>query len=371
MGDITINLNRNDLICQTCRTNNTKYKCPKPDCPAPGYCSVACYKEHSKVCSEAFYRDKVLESLNVQNCDHEDYERINDILLREKYQDNNEVGDDHNEEYDALLQQFQERLFLDGDDAIISDTIDINQLPSDIRQDFEVYVAKYEVKAWSPWWKPQYHDDNKVDNFRCFSLDDRILNLPKFSILFPFNHQVPMLQYNTVEIVFVKCMVLHLFNGDCFADDGTKVDSAILLYDTCKVLSCDARWSNLDEAMLNCFHLYKLATLNGDCNVVSNVLVEDVVDICSNYRFVLRIFFECDELLKLACALLKKNPTKTDKGLVKKLRLARKKLEFYSSWCFYYWTTIHTSSSKGSPLFRESIKQYLEYDSILGNEAAR
>ncbi len=50
-------------LCAICHKRGGRYKCPK--CQAC-YCSVGCYKGHSKECTEAFNEENVIEELKGQ-----------------------------------------------------------------------------------------------------------------------------------------------------------------------------------------------------------------------------------------------------------------------------------------------------------------
>ena len=47
-------------VCSVCTITFAKYTCPR--CFV-AYCGLGCYKRHGQGCTEAFYRDQVMESL--------------------------------------------------------------------------------------------------------------------------------------------------------------------------------------------------------------------------------------------------------------------------------------------------------------------
>jgi hypothetical protein len=60
--------------------SRAKYTCPR--CQAP-YCSLACYKTHSNMCSEAFYREQVVAALRDTAGQHPDKRKITEMIQRD------------------------------------------------------------------------------------------------------------------------------------------------------------------------------------------------------------------------------------------------------------------------------------------------
>jgi hypothetical protein len=213
-------------------------------------------------------------------------------------------------------------------------------------------LAEWLLEPWYPWWRAEFcslkeevdaEDELSVCKTKK-SLDDRLLRIPRFHTLFPSTTTTsskvqPSLEYNLVNILYAIAWTLRVFHGAQNAMDQDATAAVSVLMQACTVLSQDARFSSLEQVLIECTQLstqYSSTSwtsstcgdLGSSCLTSWNVLVQDVALLCSNYRYVARAIFEACDIIKVAISY---NPKDTQDSLTT-LHRSRKKLKFYLSW---------------------------------------
>lgn len=364
--------------CQICRAHAWKYTCPKPNCGAR-YCSVTCYKSHSNKCTEAFYRDKVLGCLNISDDrrtsdmekllqrHHNDLQRGNDAFVDDDEDVSSADGNQFQQQWSQHINDSSEKE--DSEEilrkiemqALRDEPIDVNELPLSLRLEFERDVHNnLELELWIPWWIEQESPvqeisvGNKVAKGSCY-LDSCLSSIPKFEYLFPSTSTFDpaQLRFNAVDILCSVCRVLRLFNGECgFLDkaktdefnDGFVLDAAHTLLQSSQVLSDDARYESMHEVMVS-IYAASYTSSNSPINEVSferNLLVEDVVKLSRSVVFIWRAFSEGVYILDHAIMNMKSRKADMDKKVLRKVKQAKKKMIFYTSWSVQYWREINS-----------------------------
>jgi len=140
--------------CGICRKEEARYACPR--CNRP-YCSLRCYQDEAHAdCSEAFYRECVVEELTArsESGDPESRRRIQEALLN-VYQQNNE--EDLIEELDSDDDPDEEDLAdrLKGIDLNDAEAV-WAQLSKTEQSEFKKLIQSGQVEdllpEWDPWW---------------------------------------------------------------------------------------------------------------------------------------------------------------------------------------------------------------------------
>lgn len=70
-------------VCHICHCQSAPYTCPR--CEAP-YCSATCYKTHGDSCTEAFYRDQVIEELQGDRAGDDSKKHVASLLAQDSAQ---------------------------------------------------------------------------------------------------------------------------------------------------------------------------------------------------------------------------------------------------------------------------------------------
>jgi hypothetical protein len=200
------------------------------------------------------------------------------------------------------------------------------------------------LEPWHPWWRQElvgYEQDEGEDNddddegleengFNGKTLDERLLEVPSFRSLQPTKKDLPDLGFNLVSILYGISWTLRLYHG---VENSKEVgmDAASTLVQSSTVLSSDARFSTLEEAM----HASAVASTQSyqggksGCNTSWNILAQDVALIYRNRRLVGRALMEAIDIVRVALSAVKKEG---DTEGASRMRRTRKKIEFYLSW---------------------------------------
>jgi hypothetical protein len=233
--------------------------------------------------------------------------------------------------------QFDLDRLLSGQSARIQTAV--QQLFQEEHQQAE--LQDYIIKAWSPWWRAELTtglgdkddvNDDFEDEMKSYArpgrtLDERILKTTPLSSL---KTTVAPLQYNLIEILYGTVWMLRLYHGvENAYDMAQEASDTLLLAST--VLSEDARYFSLHSVLAECTRK-STEYYEGDrsnCNTPWNVLAQDVVCICSNYRLAIRALFDACDVVRVSlnkCQLVKQEAEREVR------RRVRKKLKFFLAW---------------------------------------
>ena len=232
---------------------------------------------------------------------------------------------------------------------------------------------------------------NKINDKQCNTLDERILSIPKVAKS-SSSHPGVQLQFNICELLYQTSFVLRAYNGCNIGNEGAgkyieaqkaharnrikdvdinsmsvKIYSALHLHSRSFVLLEDKRYENINEVLMDCTiirnnerngeSLYQSTNkqYGGNGVVDSKVLLNDLFTICQNKRIILRVLFDTVDILDAGYRCLKKRTLQTEsitversnwvseEGAVeakKKLKLAKKKVEYYLSWIVLHWDVL-------------------------------
>ena len=368
-----LNTPDNYITCPTCNINEARYTCPK--CMSP-YCSAACYKNHdisidSHIegggrCTEAFYREKVSQVTDLHVKDEKNTSQMRDILTRSFYSENNDsknnISEGEREKNgiltdEELMELAASGLTLDDEDAYDEDrdcVLMLKSLPDHIRQKFESAVTSGElshlVQQWHPFWIP--NDDTHDLEFDS-KFEEQIIAIPPFPHSTEENTKL-ILQNNVCEVIYTAAWAFRKSNNATMpqidADNAdTAVQVASILYSQSQVLSCDARYENIEQVLMECTELSSRSseavsvTNLSDRTINRNILVNDTICICRHRRMVLKVLLEIIDVINHAKNILKRRLGKESKKERRNLLLATKKIHFYTSFCQTYWNDCSAS----------------------------
>lgn len=303
-----------EKICSLCNNHMALYTCPK--CGIK-YCSVVCYQREDHIaCSEAFYKDEVIKSLNGMRIDdEEDKKKVIDML--KKVDENNDLNPASSQaiEIDDLelnniwnkLDEVDKKEFLD---AVKNDSLGVF------------------LKPWTPWWKNE-HSNRIIDE-----KDNKRNDIPK--IWKPSHFNVKKTKNNFIcdilNILFTYVYVIHRHNGDVF---DLLFDSAEEILSLSSTLTGN-NFKDISTAIVEVIYNintrpdknlyisdeYTISILEELCHII-----EGGIFLNSN-EFILAALSECRAIFKCCNKLIKSEPKN------KLYFLAQKKIEFFISWIF-------------------------------------
>ncbi len=312
-----------------------------------------------------------------------------------------------------------------------------DNIPQHLRMKFEQAVQRGDlshlISQWHPYWLPDHHDHQSsnmiienVTNDSGETLDERILSIPQLvkptttttSSSPTSKHPVVKLQYNICEVLYHTVYVLRLYNGSCIATTTNNdqndiiLDSATLLYSQSNALSNNKKYLTINEVCMDCTlqrrggggnskSQMNVHNVNGASSIDWKVLLNDLTYICQNKRLVLRVLFDAIDVLNAGIQTLKSNiksnPKKSsfnarldekigsdgshDNHIIKQSyqfkkewKLAKKKLEYYTSWINIHWDrSIHedivtdVKDWLNDWILKEDDKEKMKDVTIMGN----
>lgn len=358
------NANATKIPCVVCHDHVARYTCPRCETP---YCSIACYQAHNdnnagdSSCTEGFYQERVQsvvqleqkakakDTLDILNRTH----NANSILSQEQILFEDEDDDDDGVDTTDLLELLSvleqteegEGGSSDGDKQWKHISSLLAQSPK-LKAAFEAAVQagdlqKLVLKSWDPWWRPIIATSTAAEvplqpKLRGPTLDERLLKVKPLEALLPKGRmQIPNLTYNLLDVLYSVVLSFRLYHGvdNVLASDETAVEAALTMAQESLVLSQDARYECLEEALMT--KVNGVAVKDKTDLPHWTLVVEDVALLVKNQRYFGRAILEALDIFKAAIASLKKcsqqEPT-TQSPDIADLRRKRKKLEFYLSW---------------------------------------
>lgn len=300
-----------------------------------------------------------------------------------------EQGDDDAELQMQMLERLEKLALMDEDEMSLDD------LTPEQRAQFLAEVAngrlsKY-IKLWQPWWlldARTYQRETEakrqelvIEEINSSSIEDSSSEDEEGPILiessaFPVRifttamaraipesldsmirgSPSPSLRFHLIEILFSYAFVLRTFNGDWQQDVG---EAVLALLHLCTVLSGDAKYDSVEHVLHACL-LKRIDTDHGGGrsseSEVSQRIVHDVTLLLGSKVFLLDAVSDAQAMLaayrtELQASLAltsssssssEKSKSKSEKreekarrGLVKRLELTDRKLQFFQIWVFH------------------------------------
>mmetsp|Transcript_20336 Transcript_20336/g.41894 ORF Transcript_20336/g.41894 Transcript_20336/m.41894 type:complete len:582 (+) Transcript_20336:119-1864(+) len=220
---------------------------------------------------------------------------------------------------------------------------------------------RQEGRALSPWWMPFEEKICSTDEDtrnESPTLDERILSLRALPKLHHGTAPNLSLAYNIVEVLYSTAFSIRAtkpLSSKIDDEEGTSIYQAALLLSHSSVLSKDARYesvgnalSSSSEQLINLLRTIPKENMNNS-QLSWESLTSDVAKLSQNRRYVLRILFDASDICDVAIVHIKKNmKTKRSEDFYsmkkeyeeskKSYKLALKKIEYFQSWSSKLWT---------------------------------
>ncbi|GAX21084.1 hypothetical protein FisN_1Lh243 [Fistulifera solaris] len=329
--------------CQVCRTNRARYACPR--CSLP-YCSVTCFQEHNtgkaSTCVEAFYQERVHQVLNLDIKAKK--EQTQEIIQRVHEQQHNTLPPSGVAPCGIPEEQLYELLVAleHKDEGMIQQLLRSNRplrlaVTRGLQHD---NLHEWLLDPWIPWWMPQFVPEDQEnghdsDFMTGTSLDEYIVSLSPLSSL--RTGPTVEIRYNVLEVIYATVWTLRLYYGPNNAQELAEQAVETLLAAS-SVLSQNMSYVSLEAVLTHCATTSTHAVTVNECNTTWTDLMNDLVHICMNQRFVLKCFLEAKSIIKQAVIQAKRqendkrsNHSRTERKST--LRRISKKIDFYASWC--------------------------------------
>jgi len=245
-------------VCLVCTRQMSKYTCPRCNTP---YCSLLCYKNHGKSCTEGFAKDNLTSALKNKRASKEDKMKMVEILKR-VHENEDEVCETSDEDIinpvadDSEVGRWLEKMTLGEEDDL-----DVQKLGSETKKAFHLACMagklREHVEQWTPWWiKPIIIPSGQsMDNPSLTTGPQINEDIPNLETLYS-GKPSPMLPYHLLDIVFAYTSTLFTYNGDWDWDERGAMST--LIYRS-SVLSTPliSRHHSFEAALRACLTLHR------------------------------------------------------------------------------------------------------------------
>jgi hypothetical protein len=299
---------------------------------------MECYNAHgnegSGDCKEEFFRERTSQHLELQVKERQDdTKQLLQRMYQKSLQDTSSLVFSQ-EELIRMMNCLEE-----GDEAEIQKLLESPEVRHTLTECLSRGdLLDYVLDSWTPWWQPELVvvgadasavvDTENTTPGKNETLDEKLVKVPPLSSLHKNPSKLPDLQYDLLDILYATCWTLRLYYGYNNALESC-VDAAETLVGASLVLSANIHWESLPEVLMSCSTRSTQANKT-DCNASSSCLVNDVVQILENQRFIGKALFEAADLFRAASLEAKRQK---HSNVAAHFRKGRKKVEFFTSWC--------------------------------------
>lgn len=192
-------------VCSICKNQLNQYICPKCNVH---YCSLNCYKVHSKDCTNLFYQERIVENLKIPNTKEslkvETLEMLKNI---------------EKEKIETNLDEKDIQLLSNLD---LSKDISLNDLPENLQKDFKDSLKDGRISTWLKIWIPWWVDNPKIIEIK---IDEKQTKIPSFSELSRNKEPNIALTYGLVDMIYAYCYTERITNGEALSmiDESKKI----------------------------------------------------------------------------------------------------------------------------------------------------
>ncbi|XP_064610970.1 zinc finger HIT domain-containing protein 2-like isoform X2 [Liolophura sinensis] len=333
----------NSVVCSICLKEASKYTCPRCNVR---YCSVACYRgEKHLACSEAFYKNCVLDELKDLKASPEERKQILEMLARTE--EDYGGADDDDEDEDDLGDRIA-GLDLDTD----SDEI-FRRLSEKEKREFHAMVRDGRlanlVNIWTPWWTVK---DSKLvsevgEESPKSPVPPVLSSIPDIHGLIKNKKASSDVKYNVVNALFAYAFVSRLHNGEHLE---LAVESAEDMLSASDILGSTKSCTGVGEAIhmsLAAVSKFEKLKERGNSQEFTVSVIEDVVKIIQgpskqdSLAYLMSALSDLEAVFRTAKSQLSKEMKDGQavirdanaKELKSKFFLAAKKCSFFLSWC--------------------------------------
>ncbi|CRK88845.1 CLUMA_CG002561, isoform A [Clunio marinus] len=247
------------MQCEICQSQSFKYSCPRCNIK---YCSLDCYRsENHGQCSEAFYKECVLDELQHQKANKDDTRKILEMLQRiedEPEQDFESLDSDDDESDVGDLEERLAEVNLNNADAVW------DKLTDEEKQEFKSIVFNGEidkiVQPVKPWWNNHLdeklvrdiqEDERKITEIlkECPKVFANVKEFQKISTKKP----AACIIYNIANVIAAYTYIFRYYNGDHNSYDLEASNNLITI---CENLKSNANFDSIslavDSVMMEC-----------------------------------------------------------------------------------------------------------------------
>ena len=302
--------------CLFCTINVSKYTCPR--CNAK-YCGLDCYRcDRHRECSEQFYKNCVIESLQELNSSKSEQHKIHEVLQ-------NLQSEFENQEDLFSLSERISGIDLDDTDSVL------RALTLQEKQQFDKLLtsgnANSIIELWEPWWNVKMQlvtfDDAHQANVPAV-----LESIPELKTLLS-RPAAPSVQLSVLNVLYAFAYTARLFNGDLYEDPS---DSVACVLNLSKALDQSA-FDSVQSAIASTTSAVANAGVFSRAPAFQAAILRDVIALVSNDKLhTLRALSELHRVLKAARKGARKHPTTGSDFSKHRLFLAQKKLEFLLAW---------------------------------------
>ena len=346
-------------VCKFCVQLEAKYTCPRCNL---SYCSVKCYQsEKHAFCSEAFYKECVIDELKEKTSNNEERQRVLEMLAKdlEEREEQEDLNVEEDETTDDDLAERLEGLDIDKDISVVWSRLNSKEKEEFARMLQDGRLARL-IELWTPWWilKENHKlvcDSKEQDSTKAVPVI--YSDTPDITSLLKNSKPSSNCRFDILSIIIAYAFVTRLHNGghiEC------AVDSTQDLIDSCMVLKDSYNFSSVGEAVQKTLDQITKKSKD-DCKSVNfNInLLRDAKMIISgpgkndSETFMSSALSEVLKLLRMSYNIFKKNlkDRKTcavavdDYSNIKTLKStifkAEKKVTFLLSWLHCFGKDMH------------------------------
>lgn len=295
---------QSNTTCSICKKQFNKYICPKCNVH---YCSLLCYKVHSKDCTNIFYKERIVENLKTPNAPEtfkvETLEMLKNI---DKEKHENSLDE---EDLEVLS-----KLNLEQD-------ISLKDLPENLQKDFQKSLKDGRISTWMKIWVPWWTQSPKIIEVKD---EKKLTNILKLT-----GGKEPniALKYSLIDLIYSYCYCERILNGESLSSLDESKNYILILSST---LAENRIYQFSEQSISKCLENARNHEVFDSIQFSISIL-DDVISILSSRDFTLRTLNYLEEIFK------------------KDVKL-QKKLYFYQSWIDSYF----------EKLTFDEIKQYKE-----------
>ncbi|XP_059162073.1 zinc finger HIT domain-containing protein 2-like [Physella acuta] len=339
------------IICKLCLNADAKYTCPRCNI---SYCSVQCYQsEKHGGCSEAFYKDWVLNELKEMTNGPEDRQKVLDMLNKDLEQ----KADESDEDLEDDLAERISGLDLDKEYSLVWSRLTQKE-KEDFARKLQDGRLSHLIEIWTPWWRSEINhslisEQEKNNKSAKEQMPTCLPDVPDINDILKKNKPSANLRFNLINILFSYAYITRVHNGNHLE---CPFDSAQDLMESCQVLKDQSNFSSVGEAVqtgIEFLHKKGKEVKDQASTKFFFTLLEDVKMIISgpgrvpNLTFMSSALSDLVVLLKSSLTVIKaelldqENPSEDLKSLKSAVFKAEKKLLFLLSWLQRYGMGMH------------------------------
>ncbi|GFO25565.1 Zinc finger hit domain-containing protein 2 [Plakobranchus ocellatus] len=236
----------NVLSCKMCFKAVAKYTCPRCNM---SYCSLPCYQsEKHSGCSEAFYKDCVVDELSQMTPGSEDKQKVLEMLAKDL---KDRTEEDPGESSEDDLADRVEDLDLDDDIGVVWGRLKPKEKEEFARMLQDGRLAHI-IELWTPWWNCEENKKLVLENGETKKkqslqqMPDILTDIPDINHLLKNNRPSAECKFNLINVLFAYAFVSRLHNG-CHLE--CPMDSAQDVLESCFVLRDQNRCGSAGEAI--------------------------------------------------------------------------------------------------------------------------